>query len=344
MPIATPISPIALSMTLKNITSAVLILIIIISTIYRLRKKKKVDSGMMVYGTQEDLDKYLSNTRTVKSLKKGFKENDLSKHWAYFETLLKKELIIKPTGVDENELSPGKSKIGGRPDLSENIAWLREENGKCLSFIAQINLSEIASFEGAGLLPRKGMLYFFYSANQEAWGFDIKDKGKFKVFFENTDQTKLERKDFPDDLKEHARYKPCKLAFIDSVSLPGWESPLVIDRLDNNESGNYTYLLEEFAPDMNKLLGHSDNIQAPMELECQLVTNGLYCGDGSGYNDPRAEELAKNADDWTLLFQLDSNEKAGMKWGSVGILYFWIKKNDLANKQFDNCWMICQCT
>lgn len=331
-------------MTSKNITTAILILIIIISTIYRFRKKKNVDPGMMTYGTQEDLDKYLSNTRTVKSLKKGFKENSLSKHWDYFETLLKKELIIKPKGADENELPLGRSKIGGRPDLSVNTGWFREENGKCLSFIAQINLSEVAQLEGAGLLPRKGMLYFFYSAKQQAWGFDIKDKGKFKVFFDNTDHTKLERKDFPDDLEEHARYKPCKLSFIESVSLPDWESPSVINKLNNEESGNYSYLLEEYAPDMNKLLGHSDNIQAPMELECQLVTNGLYCGDESGYNDPRAKELAKNADDWTLLFQLDSNEEAGMMWGSVGVLYFWIKKNDLANKQFDNCWMIGQCT
>ncbi|MBK8507085.1 MAG: DUF1963 domain-containing protein [Saprospiraceae bacterium] len=50
-----------------------------------------------------------------------------------------------------------------------------------MSFIAQINLSEIASFDKSKQLPPQGILYF-YSAEQEIWGFDIKDKDKFKVF------------------------------------------------------------------------------------------------------------------------------------------------------------------
>jgi uncharacterized protein YwqG len=96
---------------------------------------------------------------------------------------------------------------------------------------------------------------------------------------------------------------------------------------------------------LNKLLGHSDNIQGPMEPECQLVTNGLYCGNASAYHDPRAKKLAKHAYDWVLLFQVDSeDDKTGMMWGDVGILYFWIKAEDLKNKQFDNCWFILQCS
>jgi hypothetical protein len=34
----------------------------------------------------------------------------------------------------------------------------------------------------------------------------------------------------------------------------------------------------------HRILGHSTNIQGDMQLEAQLVTNGLYCGDPSGYN------------------------------------------------------------
>ena len=86
-------------------------------------------------------------------------------------------------------------------------------------------------------------------------------------------------------------------------------------------------------------------IQSEMELECQLVSNGLYCGDPSGYNDPKAKELEKGAKDWILLLQIDSeDEKTGMMWGDVGRLYFWIKREDLKNKNFNKSWMILQCS
>ncbi|TCD03493.1 DUF1963 domain-containing protein [Pedobacter psychroterrae] len=91
------------------------------------------------------------------------------------------------------------------------------------------------------------------------------------------------------------------------------------------------------------LLGQPDVIQNEMELECELVTNGLYCGDPSGYNDPRAEKLRPNAKDWRLLLQIDSNEETEMMWGDVGRLYFWIKEEDLAAKRFENSWCILQC-
>ena len=37
--------------------------------------------------------------------------------------------------------------------------------------------------------------------------------------------------------------------------------------------------------------GYPVTIQGDMYLECQLVTNGLYCGDSSSYDDPRRQEL-----------------------------------------------------
>ncbi|MBK8507084.1 MAG: DUF1963 domain-containing protein [Saprospiraceae bacterium] len=82
-------------------------------------------------------------------------------------------------------------------------------------------------------------------------------------------------------------------------------------------------MTEDLDVESNKLWDIQSNIQGPMELECELVTNGLYCGDATGYNDPKAKELAKNAETWTLLFQVDSNyEEAGMIWGDMGRLYF----------------------
>jgi uncharacterized protein YwqG len=93
----------------------------------------------------------------------------------------------------------------------------------------------------------------------------------------------------------------------------------------------------------HQLLGHSNNIQGDMQLEAQLVTNGLYCGDERGYQDPRRRALEKGADQWQLLLQLDSDDGAKMMWGDAGMLYFWIRRDDLRAGRFDKVWMAFQC-
>jgi len=80
-----------------------------------------------------------------------------------------------------------------------------------------------------------------------------------------------------------------------------------------------------------------------MQLEAQLVSNGLYCGDASGYNNPRAKALAAGATDWVLLLQLDSDDAAKIMWGDAGMLYFWIRRDDLAARRFDRTWFTLQC-
>ena len=93
----------------------------------------------------------------------------------------------------------------------------------------------------------------------------------------------------------------------------------------------------------HRMLGHSANIQGDMQLEAQLVTNGLYCGGPSAYNDLKAKELESGADDWILLLQLDSDDQANLMWGDAGMLYYWIRSEDLAASRFDRTWMTLQC-
>jgi uncharacterized protein YwqG len=80
-----------------------------------------------------------------------------------------------------------------------------------------------------------------------------------------------------------------------------------------------------------------------MELECQLASSGLYCGDGSGYNDPRRKALEAGAKDWRLLLQFDSDDDLNVMWGDVGMLYFWVREADAAAGDFRQPWLILQC-
>ncbi len=91
--------------------------------------------------------------------------------------------------------------------------------------------------------------------------------------------------------------------------------------------------------------GYCDPVQgADMDLECQLVSNGLYCGDETGYKGKRFKELKAGRVEWTLLLQIDSDDDVDMMWEDCGILYFWIRESDLKAKNFDKVWMILQCS
>ena len=202
--------------------------------------------------------------------------------------------------------------------------------------------------EGAQL-PNSGLLSFFY--NNEVWGFGPKDKGGFQVFyFENElselkecqpPAAKIERKFFGMISKAISveEYACCALEPELILTLP---NELKDIDLSEDDTEKYCELLEAIGGH-HRLLGYAEPVQSEMELESELVTNGLYCGDSSGYKDPRANELEKTSHHWQLLLQIDSDDNANMIWGDAGRLYFWIKDEDLAARHFHNCWMISQC-
>lgn len=89
----------------------------------------------------------------------------------------------------------------------------------------------------------------------------------------------------------------------------------------------------------HRVLGHASPAESDMQLNAQLVMNGIFCGDSSGYAHPRVAELEKGADDWILLLQLDSDERGGLKWADIGEIYFWIHRDHLALQKFDRVWL-----
>lgn len=297
----------------------------------------------------------------IEEFKSRLDTNGLGKYFDKLQPVLRNTIRLYQKATDENNIAIGQTKIGGRPDLPREITWLTETNivettekkflifnskkeetiTKPLSFIAQINLAEIVSFDKETLLPKSGILYFFYSAEQEVWGFDYKDKNKFKVIYWNGDFSQLKRNEFPNDLPEYSCFKSCSVDIKSELSLPSNGHEVYEDFADGEDDKFWEEVYND--GNLNKLLGYSDNIQNEMELECELVTNGLYCGDPTGYNDPRAKELEPNAINWRLLLQIDSNDENEMMWGDCGRLYFWIKKEDLINKDFDKSWFSLQC-
>jgi uncharacterized protein YwqG len=260
------------------------------------------------------------------------------------ESLVLPSLKLIREKVGEDEIARGASKIGGRPDLAAGLNW-PEWQGTLLSFIAQINLGDVVAHISLPELPRAGLLSFFYDAEQSTWGFDPKDAGSWKVFY--FEDESLIRTEPPASLPSHGRFEACRLSFEEETSLPSLDS-ICMDRLqlsdeEKNAYFSFCYDSEEKGP-RHQMFGHPYQIQGEMQLECQLVSKGIYCGSPEGYANPRCAELEAGADEWMLLLQIDSDDDAGMMWGDMGCIYFWIRKQSLKHLRFDQTWMILQCS
>ncbi len=247
------------------------------------------------------------------------------------------------TAVDEFLLAVGASKIGGVPDLPPGVSW-PQWKGLPQSFIAQIRMDDVRPYDTNGVLPKSGMLWFFYDAQQQTFGADPADKGGWQVIFKDGDLKGLQRTQAPAQLPAASQFKACTITFASEMTL-SQQPKLEIPNLDwtDAEQKQYENLLSTF-PDAadramahHRLLGHPDTIQDDMRLECQLASHGV-----TDVNNPQAAELSKDAMDWQLLLQVDSDEQVGMEWGNTGMLYYWIKKADLQACRFDRTWLVLQ--
>ena len=272
---------------------------------------------------------------------------------------LKKNEITLFTEFNNNSEIVDKSKIGGRPYLPKDFTWPYYQELP-LSFLAQINLEEVSSLDKDKLLPDKGMLYFFYELETQEWGYNPQSKGCTKVFyFEDT--YNFELIDFPEDMKDYCEVPEFKVAFKSNISLPSYkdffnlvEEKEELDDITEDEfyeiyhsaydelSKKYLVPIEKYT----KLLAYPDVIQNSMEEECEAVTRGINMG-GIGYLYLKKyhDEIKKASKDWVLLFQMDTVESDDyeLMFGDCGHIYFWIRKKDLANKDFENIWLILQC-
>ena len=264
---------------------------------------------------------------------------------------IKKNEITISTELNNNSEIINKSKIGGKPYLPKDFVWPYYEELP-LSFLAQINLEEVNSFDKDKLLPSTGMLYFFYELETEEWGYELKNKGCAKVFYYE-DTSNFELIDFPKDMKDYCQVPEFKVTFKANISYPSYEDFDIIHNGGKEVADNFEDFQDAYFDIYNnhmesldsytKLLGYPDVIQSSMEEQCAAITKGFYMG---GIDSPKKyrEEVIKDSKDWILLFQMDAIEVDNYKlmFEDYGHIYFWIKKEDLKNKNFDNVWLILQ--
>jgi uncharacterized protein YwqG len=219
-----------------------------------------------------------------------------------------------------------------------------------LAFLAQINLSDVAAAGGTNLgLPNWGLLSFFYDAESQPWGFDPGDSVGFRLMWFG--DPVLEQQQPSKTLD--AVFKPVSLLPQARECVPPPETfavSQILDRATDQKSARAQLkgLFSRDTRDAYLISGHALGgwpcpIQGEMETECQLVSNGIFCGLPEGYASTKAAHLRPGAADWRLVLQLTSDESAGFEWGDSGTIYVWMREQDVRARRFDRCWTVLQC-
>jgi uncharacterized protein YwqG len=87
---------------------------------------------------------------------------------------------------------------------------------------------------------------------------------------------------------------------------------------------------------------YPQQIQGPMEDECQLTAERISWAEYRGFNSDRQAQLRQRGRDWQMLVQFASDERLGWMWSDVGLVYFWAHREDIAKLNFEGALAILQ--
>lgn len=239
------------------------------------------------------------------------------------------EYLVKPLIKDATKItlkkcseipknSHLKSHFGGQPYFENGEEWpkARDEFRKeCdLEFVFQIfNNDNIIFPENIKLIQ------FFYDLNGEL-SFETNDGGWLVKIYENID---LENYFFIEKPRGHNTVNYCEIEYEQIKSLPDWE-------------GIYDY-----CPDASKLscvLDKNEPWKNYQELVEKLVGEQDMWSQLGGY--PQWIQGNENSDEenFSLLFQLDSEENAGLIWGDCGLIYIFLNEKTKEVKYVMQCY------
>ena len=194
------------------------------------------------------------------------------------------------------------SKLGGLPNLPDNVEWPCNDDGEAMVFVAQIDFAEVPRTGNSPIFPQSGAALFFYDPE----------------YYMNLDKSFGKTVYVPDlSAKEHLPPESMDMAFMTKTEKRiGFEPVASMKPTTPDEE------LDEISS--HQLFGYPAMIQdGDMREEC-------------------VERCGGNIEDWILLLQLDGDSKLPMIWGDAGRAYYWIRKQDLAVGDFSNTYMTIQ--
>jgi uncharacterized protein (TIGR02996 family) len=227
--------------------------------------------------------------------------------------LARPAVTFKSTRAAEAKLDVGASKFGGGPDMPRETKWpmFRDEP---LAFLAQFNFADLSASLTCRELPNAGVLSVFYAAEGEV--FDNADRGGWRVFH-FPDVKDLARRHAPE-----TQFKPCRLTFTETLTVPERDSPWEKDLGFGDDEGAEVRYREGVIAGMDSAGGLGHRL---LGYPCVLQ------------NDVLARKTNRH------LLTIDSDDKPGWMWGDAGLLYFTISNQNLKARRFDRVRFEMQC-
>ena len=213
----------------------------------------------------------------------------------------------------------GVSKVGGYPDLPPGFAWPYWEEAP-LPFLAQFRLADVTPFDAEGILPKTGMLYFFWDVTMQLFMYGG-DPVNWKIVHDAADPASLARTPPPPGLPEYGETNPNRVVFEAELTVPSLDSHEMAEILTDEEERERYW---EFA----RAFRESGSVKEADSFGGNPHHHLLGCTD-IWYNDPRPDTA------WRLLIVIDTDRGAGLNWGDAGIISFVISGEDLRLGRFD---------
>lgn len=248
--------------------------------------------------------------------------------------------------------APHVARLGGLPDLPEDISWPMWTGHGPLSYIGEIFCGSLADFELDVALPAGGRILFFYfdgsydnyQSTVGTWDASTL-AGAFAIRVD--DNAPHAQRPVPEGVDA---YTERWLAGRPIVTAPGWEHPDLRDTFMSPGQDHRSFmdhpvnadafneeLDERHGAPLHHIGGYADPIQGPVELEVALAALDNQVPHGDARLDVEARR-------WELLLQVDTDDELGMMWGDAGVLYWMARPDDLATGDLSKISFTWQCS
>ena len=233
-----------------------------------------------------------------------------------------------------------------------------------LGFVAQIRLSDLRDSIADNPLPPDGTLWFFWTnqwfasdAGKAVNASDLKynsyyggfcDAGGFRVLYDAAGLTAA-RRTAPGDLEpSDTGFKAYPATFAPMLMLPRVETSIIgesdettppgIVSLNGDEWNLYSELTHsEHIPNVDHLLGYSQNGQSYAMETSYKTFRPAFFPDLPPWDALSPEEQQREHEGNVLLLQIEPRDFP-MHFGRGGALYFFIRRADLAQRDFGKVW------
>ncbi|PEK30215.1 YwqG family protein [Bacillus pseudomycoides] len=281
--------------------------------------------------------------QNVIKLKQYLKDNDFEHAVNYMVEKLRQGVRCTKAG-ETDYTKAGSSRVGGDPDLPPQFAWPLTSNGTPMTFLVQLNMSDITKYDMNELLPKTGMLSFFLGIDEPAYNVEHR-----VIWFDEVEMLSAVRRESPSETALESTYIGYDLKARSSLEPPGY-AYVDNDQIENDKVTFADYddlfyeIRDEKDGDIIQVFGYPTEQHDNSEYEAALIIlTGKECGCSA---DKALEEIAAHFDsDMTkakqevvnmqMLLELESDDDVGFCWWDAGVLHFFIREEDLIAGRFD---------